>query len=171
MGLGGPTRMQWLASVLGAGLLAISVSPTKSTAADNVVRWASNREVQTFDPHATDELQAQWVHAYVYEPLVAYDWQWRLEPALAESWRLVDPTTWEFDLRAGVAFHDGTPLNADDVVFSIERAMAAGSAFQEVVSGIVRAAAVDERTARFVTATPQPSLWDSLAWVGVMSRT
>jgi ABC-type transport system substrate-binding protein len=87
--------MQWLASVLGAGLLAIAVSPTKLTAADNVVGWASNREVETFDPHATDELQALWVHAYVYEPLVAYDWQWRLEPALAESWRVVDPTTTE----------------------------------------------------------------------------
>jgi peptide/nickel transport system substrate-binding protein len=100
--------MQWLASVLGAGLLAIAVSPTKSTAADNVVRWASNREVEIFDPHATDELQAQGVHAYLYEPLVAYDWQWRLEPALAESCRVVDPTTWEFEHRAGVAFHDGT---------------------------------------------------------------
>jgi peptide/nickel transport system substrate-binding protein len=163
--------MQWLVSMLGAGLLALSVSATKPATGDNLVRWASNREVETFDPHATDELQAQWVHAYVYEPLVAYDWQWRLEPALAVSWRLVSPTSWEFDLRPGVAFHDGTPLTADDVVFSIERAMAAGSAFEDFLSGVVRVEVVDELTVRFVTAELQPSLWDSLAWVGVMSRT
>ena len=40
-----------------------------------------------------------------------------MEPSLATSWRIVDPRTWEFELRHGVRFHDGTPLTADDVVF------------------------------------------------------
>jgi len=48
------------------------------------------------------------------------------EPALATSWKQVDDTTWRFDLRKGVKFQDGSDFNADDVVFSFERAKAGG---------------------------------------------
>ena len=43
-----------------------------------------------------------------------------LQPALAEDWEAVDPTTYVFSLRDGVTFHDGSPLTADDVAFTIE---------------------------------------------------
>src|SRR6184192_2019639 len=46
-----------------------------------------------------------------------------LIPGLALSWRAVDATTWEFKLRPGVRFHDGSELTAEDVVFSIERTL------------------------------------------------
>src|SRR3990170_1985571 len=42
-------------------------------------------------------------------------------PGLAESWKALDATTWEFKLRRNVKFHDGTPFTADDVLFSMER--------------------------------------------------
>ncbi len=51
----------------------------------------------------------------------------RLEPALATSWKLVNPTSWRFELRQGVRFHDGSLLTAEDVAFSINRALGAGS--------------------------------------------
>ena len=47
-----------------------------------------------------------------------------LKPVLAESWRNVNPTTWEFKLRRGVKFHNGEDFNAECVKFTIERAIA-----------------------------------------------
>jgi peptide/nickel transport system substrate-binding protein len=61
----------------------------------------------------------------IYEALVAYkDESTALEPGLAESWKIAaDGKTYTFQLRKGVKFHDGTPFNADAVVFSIGRMM------------------------------------------------
>jgi peptide/nickel transport system substrate-binding protein len=61
----------------------------------------------------------------LYEALVAYkDESTALEPGLAESWKIsADGKTYTFQLRKGVKFHDGTPFNADAVVFSIGRMM------------------------------------------------
>jgi len=61
----------------------------------------------------------------LYEALVAYkDESTELEPGLAESWQIsADGKTYTFALRKGVKFHDGTPFNADAVVFSIGRMM------------------------------------------------
>ena len=61
----------------------------------------------------------------IYEALVFYkDESTALEPGLAESWDISpDGLTYTFHLRKGVKFHDGTPFNADAVVFSIGRMM------------------------------------------------
>ena len=61
----------------------------------------------------------------IYEALVFYaDESTALEPGLAESWDISpDGKTYTFHLRKGVKFHDGTPFNADEVVFSIGRIM------------------------------------------------
>jgi len=57
----------------------------------------------------------------IYEQLVAYkDESTDIEPGLAESWTIADDgLTYTFNLRKGVMFHDGTPFNANAVVFSI----------------------------------------------------
>src|SRR6185312_13955532 len=46
-----------------------------------------------------------------------------LQPMLAESWKNVDPTTWEFKLRQGVKFHNGKELQGEDVKWSVERVL------------------------------------------------
>ena len=60
------------------------------------------------------------VISLVEEGLLAFGDDLSLQPALAEDYEVVDPKTYVFTLRDGVTFHDGTPLTADDVVFSIE---------------------------------------------------
>ena len=57
----------------------------------------------------------------MFDPLVDVTNDSKFVPALAESWRAVNNTTWRFTLRRGVTFHDGTPFNADSVVFSLRR--------------------------------------------------
>ena len=73
------------------------------------------------DPHFT----ATGTHAealkHVFDTLVWSGDGLELEPRLAESWKAINDTTWEFKLRRGVKFHDGSDFTAQDVKFSIER--------------------------------------------------
>ncbi|MCA0400305.1 MAG: ABC transporter substrate-binding protein [Proteobacteria bacterium] len=75
----------------------------------------------SIDPHFT----ASGTHAealkHVFDTLVWSGDGLELEPRLAESWKAVNDTTWEFKLRKGVKFHDGSDFTAEDVKFSIER--------------------------------------------------
>jgi peptide/nickel transport system substrate-binding protein len=91
-------------------------------------------------------------------------------PQLAVAWKIVDSTHWDFELRQGVRFHDGTPFTAEDVVFSIGRAQAKTSDFRGRVDGIADVEAIDDRTIRVTTAAPDPSLWLKLADVAIMSK-
>src|SRR6186713_2594906 len=85
-----------------------------------VFRWSSQGDYLTADPHAQNEGLNNNLNDALYERLTARDKQLKLIPALATSWEAVSPTVWRFHLRKGVVFHDGTPLTADDVVFSIQ---------------------------------------------------
>ena len=77
----------------------------------------------------------------------------------------MDPNTWEFELRRGVRFHDGTPFTAEDVVFSIERARAGTSELQTPVANIAAIQALDDRTLHITTTAPDPLLWMRLGFV------
>ena len=79
-------------------------------------------ETDTLDPHFHYFGGALALTSQIFDPLVATDADGTLVPALATAWRTVDDQTWEFDLRSGVRFSDGTPLTADDVAFTYGRA-------------------------------------------------
>ena len=94
---------------------------TSPAMAENVLRWASQGDAVTFDPHSANMSPTFLQLKQVYEPLVSYNWKIEKEPYLAESWELVNPTTWQFKLRRGVTFHDGTPFNANAVAANLDR--------------------------------------------------
>ncbi len=123
-------RQKILVSALAAVLLVPAALHAKT------FRWASQGDILTLDPHAQNEGLTIAASSYVYEPLVDYDKDFNLVPSLAVSWEQNDPNTWRFKLREGVKFHDGAPFSADDVVFSIERAMAPTSHFKAYVNGV-----------------------------------
>ena len=78
----------------------------------------------TMDPHANANKDNKAATKQVYEALLDVDSNLAIVPQLALAWKPLNPTTWEFELRPDVRFHDGTPFTAADVVFSIERARA-----------------------------------------------
>ena len=81
-----------------------------------------NRRRRNFDdPHFHNLTPNNNIAEHIFETLVTKDPQSRLKPALAVSWKAIDDLTWEFKLRKGVKFHDGSDFTAADVVFSIER--------------------------------------------------
>ena len=77
----------------------------------------------TLDPAAASDSESMQVLVQIFEGLVRYRaGSTQVEPALATSWRVSpDGREWTFKLRRGVRFHDGTPMDADAVVFSLER--------------------------------------------------
>jgi peptide/nickel transport system substrate-binding protein len=158
--------MRRLALVL--GLLVVLLAALPATAKS--LRFASAFDPQSMDPHSLALLYQSRVASQIYESLVSRDREFRLEPALALSWRMVDARTWRFNLRPNVRFHDGTPFTADDVVFSIERALAKTSQRAFQLRGVTGARKVDELTVDVLLAAPDAVLPEKMIFIGIMSR-
>ena len=75
----------------------------------------------TLDPANHYSISTTSVLRHLFDPLIDVTNDSKFVPALAETWRPVNNTTWRFTLRKGVTFHDGTPFNADSVVFTLRR--------------------------------------------------
>ena len=114
----------------------------------------------SIDPHFT----ATGTHAealkHVFDTLVWSGDGLEIEPRLAESWKAVDPTTWEFKLRRGVKFHDGSDFTAEDVKFSIERMQTpmGPNPTTIYVRRVKEVQIVDPLTVRIITDGPAPNL-------------
>jgi peptide/nickel transport system substrate-binding protein len=153
-----------------AGLvLGLVVACTGPAAAENVLRWASVGGALTFDPHSGNHGPSIIQQDPVYERLLNTNARLEVVPQLAVAWRLVDPVTWEFDLRQGVRFHDGAPFTADDVAFSIERARS--EQYAGYFAGISDVRGVDAYTVRITTRTIDALLPDRLRKLFIMSKT
>jgi peptide/nickel transport system substrate-binding protein len=137
---------------------------------ENVLRWASAISGLTFDPHAFNHYPTRAQNLQVYEPLVDFDSDYTIRPSLAVVWRLVNSTIWEFELRQGVRFHDGTPLTAEDVVFSLRRALSPKSEFGRDVPPVAAIEAEGDHLVRIRTIEPNPTLPEQLSSIGIMSE-
>jgi len=155
-------------AIVGATMIALAAAAP--AAAENVIRYTSDGEVHTFDPHAVLHLETQIATQQVYENLLNVSPRLELEPGLAISWRVVDRLTWEFELRQGVRFHDGTPLTAADVTFSIDRARGEASEYNVNLDSIARVEVVDPATVRIIMTRPNALLPMLVRAIGIMSR-
>lgn len=112
---------------------------------------------------AIDEI----VYANVFEGLTRINSAGEVKPALAESWEVSeDGKTYTFKLRSGAKFHDGSALDAGDVKFSLERAMAEDStnAQKGLFSAIDSVEAVDDTTVKVMLKNPQGSFLYNMGW-------
>ena len=99
--------------------LLVAISPV--FAAD--LRIGVLTEVASIDPHLTEIASDVQIKKTIFEALIHSSQYQKLEPELAESWSVTsDPLVWEFKLRKGVTFHDGSTFDAEDVAFSFKRA-------------------------------------------------
>lgn len=141
-----------------------------SAAEAKTLRYATQDEPQTLDPHSASLAVTTRLLSNVYEGLVGRDKDFKLVPALAVSWSQLDPKTWRFKLRPNVKFHDGTILSADDVVFSIDRSLAPTSQMKSTVQGVGSARKVDDLTVDLIMKEPNPVLLNHLFQFRVMNR-
>ncbi len=84
--------------------------------------WVQAADVTSLDPHVGKETPAVTVTSQMFDTLLVMDENNEPAPSLAESFKQIDDKTWKFKLREDVKFHDGEPMTAEDVVFSINRA-------------------------------------------------
>ena len=151
-------------------VLALALACLPLAAQASTLRYASQDDPQTLDPHAANLLASSRVTANVYETLVWRDKAWKIVPWLAASWTRPDAKTWRFRLREGVKFHDGATLTADDVVFSAERALSPLSQMRVSLQGVEKAVKVNALTVDFVMREANPALLAHLTQFRIMNR-
>ncbi|MDD2546629.1 MAG: ABC transporter substrate-binding protein [Burkholderiaceae bacterium] len=135
------------------------------------LRWARSVDASTLDPHALNNGPNLALLHQVYEPLLVRADDGSLQATLAESWKpTADPRVWEFKLRKGVKFHDGSLLTADDVVFSFQRARAPTSDMKSLLVLITDVAKIDPFTVHIKTAGPAPLLPNNLTNIHIVSQ-
>ncbi|MEP2640677.1 ABC transporter substrate-binding protein [Roseobacter sp.] len=126
-------------------------------------RWAETTDPQTMDPHAVNSAPVLGFLNNVYEGLVRRSKDMAIEPALATGWEpLAQGAGWRFTLRQGVTFHDGSAFDAQDVLFSYERASDEASDTRSWFAAVSEVKVVDDYTVDILTAGPNPIFPDSI---------
>ncbi|WP_232818517.1 ABC transporter substrate-binding protein [Elioraea thermophila] len=153
-----------LAAIMVAAALAAGPAAAKSFA------WAFNADVLTLDPHASNNTFTNAFLNNVYEGLTRHNAKLEIEPALAERWEIVSPTVWRFHLRRDVVFHDGSPFDADDGLFTWARLNTPGALVRRTIGAVTEVRKIDACTVEFVTSQPFPVLLFALTHFFVMDR-
>jgi peptide/nickel transport system substrate-binding protein len=154
-----------------AAVLVLVLCPLAATAAPaGKIVIAQGVDPTTLDPHWHEETPAFNVLLNIYDTLLFRDKDLKIIPWLAESWKLVNPTTWEFKIRKGVKFHNGEDVNAEAVKFSLDRIRdpelkGRQATYFRLVSSVD---VVDAHTVRIVTSKPYPTLENQLALRGAI---
>src|SRR5919112_6610839 len=153
-----PVSRRAAAIPLAALLLAAAPAAAQQQPALNI---GIGGAVTSVDPHFYNASPNNSLAMHLFDRLVERDARAQPYPGLAESWRVVSDTVWEFKLRPGVKWHDGRDFTAEDVAFTIQRAPnvpGSPGGFGGFVRAIERVEVVDPLTVRFHTAKPHPLL-------------
>jgi peptide/nickel transport system substrate-binding protein len=136
------------------------------------LRIGISSEPSSVDPHYHNLTPNNSLSRHVFEPLVFQDVKQALQPGLAESWRAINDTTWEFKLRKGVKFFDGSNFTADDVIATMKRVPnvpRSPSSFASFIAGATFEK-VDDHTIQVKTAAPAPLVPTNLSTFGIVSK-
>jgi len=158
---------------LRAALIAVVSACSLNTALAQTLTFGVGAPVTSLDPHYHQLSPNSAVAEMIFSGLTATDAQARVVPDLAESWRVIDATTWEFKLRPGVRFHNGSAFTAEDVAFTFDRVPKvpnSPSSFAIYTRPILAVEIVDSHTLRLRTAAPAPLLPTDLAQVMILDR-
>jgi peptide/nickel transport system substrate-binding protein len=155
-------------------ILALAFVLVGGVAVANELRIGTASEATFIDPHAADLGPNNDVRLHIFDSLVRIGANEELQPGLALSWRMIEaPLLWEFKLRPGVRFHDGAPMTANDVAFSIERAPqvpGAPATFSRHLRNVDRVTVVDDLTVNIRTKQPGFLLPANLAHIAIVDR-
>lgn len=138
-----------------SGVTFFAESDESLSISDKSVRIAHADVFMNFNPHQNTPTAKNRL-GNIYEGLIAFDANFRIQPKLAVYWGNSDENTWVFTLRPHVTFHDNTPLTSQDVVYSFEMAMES----QELAGSLsnIRSITADNTTIEISTEDPDPLL-------------
>lgn len=162
-------RRHVLAAV--AALCLFAGAPAAQAGRDVLVVDLVN-EPSSLDPHIQWNPDSYYVYRNIFDNLVTRDDSGRIVPQIATAWRQVSDTVIEFDIRQGVTFHDGSPLTAEDVVFSVRRIIdpeLKSPQFSQF-NRIDKAEIVDGTKVRLTTKGPYPVLLAQLVKLSIVPK-
>ena len=158
-------------------LIAVTIALPLMVAHGAELRIGFSTDALTMDPGDHRDRMTETIIRNMYDGLLTRDSKMKVVPELAESWRAIDTKTYEFKLRKGVMFHDGTPLTADDIKFTFERLITEGaiggqtSPRKGLLGPLKEVRVVDSHTVHFVLEEPWPILPAMLPFQEVVSKT
>lgn len=132
-------------------------STTVSTEGREDLVIAMPEDLETFDPISTSAMATQAVHNMMYVRLYYNDTNDQPVPMLAEEMTVVSDTEIDIKIKDGFTFTDGTPVTAEDVVFTLQRALESPN-FSTLLATVTGFEVIDELNFRIVTTGPSPSI-------------
>ncbi|MEW1835715.1 ABC transporter substrate-binding protein [Microbacterium sp. NPDC079995] len=151
------------------GLAACAPTATSGDSAEpaqgGTLEYAINAQPGTggLDPILASNQASAVFQAQIYEGLLTRDESGEIQPSLATDYEIVDELTYDFTIREGVKFSDGTDLTVDDVVFSFNTWNASTSSRKALIRGLATVEATDESTVRFTFTEPNGSFLNGTA--------
>lgn len=139
--------------VIGLWIVSCGKNEEKKNDRKDTLVYAQLSESKSLDPHAVTDQYSQRVIANIYDRLVESDENMKIVPSLAESWENIDSLTTIFHLRKDVKFYSGKKFTAEDVKFSLERAMKS-SKLGSLYSLFDKIDVIDENTVSITTKRP-----------------
>jgi len=153
---------QVMLALAAVGLVALIAWPTAVIA--QTLKVVMHSDLKTVDPLVSTQYIVR-NHGYlVWDQLVALDAKGQIRPQMAEKWEISkDERTYTFRLRAGLEWHDGTPVTAEDCIASIQRFVRRDPTGMRLGAFIASMDAIDARTFRLVLKEPFGMVLDALA--------
>ena len=154
------------------GAIAAAAVALPLTAVAKELNVGLGAEPTSIDPHYHNLGPNNAIAESIYDRLINQNEKQQLKPGLAVSWKAVDDTTWVFNLRKGVKFHDGSDFTADDVLFTFERAPNvpnSPSSFAIFTKGKTLSK-IDDYTIELKTAKPHPLTPNDISQVNIISK-
>jgi len=163
------TRRSLLALALAAGTAFGTMSAPALADAQNLAIDLVN-EPSSLDPHMQWNPDSYYVYRNIFDNLVTRDNNGEIAPQIATEWERPADTEMVFTIRDDVTFHDGSPLTAEDVVYSIKRITNPdfGSPQISQFSVITNAEALDDTHVKLTTSSPYPALLAQLAKLSIV---
>lgn len=156
---------------VGVATIVIAASALIGAASAKDLRIGLSAEPSAMDPHYHNLTPNNSLLSHVFERLIENDEKQNLIPGLAESWKAINETTWEFKLRRGVTWHDGSPFTADDVVFTYARAgNVPNSPSPFIVTKGKTVKKIDDHTVQISTAAVYPLMPNDVATILIVSK-
>ncbi len=152
-------------------LVGAAVGQAGPTAPPGTLRISYPQRVVSLDPQgsAAAERMTIILGRHLFDTLVTWDAQAKkFQPALAERWRSTDPTTWEFQLRRGVRFHDGSEFTSAAVATSIERSQAIRGPLTPLFALVASVDTPDPYRVVIKTRSPMGTLLSNLTMLNIV---
>lgn len=160
------SRRGMLAAAAGAGALALGGDALAQTPRrGGILRCGRDQEPDSLDPHKTALAVSEATMRLVHEPLARIDADGNVQPALAASWELTNGNkTIVFKLKEGMTFHDGTPVDAEAVAWTVARHRDPATASPTVflLGPLEKVEAVDRLTVAYTYRQAFVPLWVGL---------